>query len=73
MATRGAFANTEELQVLRLHTASALAGAAGVNRRTAERAKAGEPVLPLCLRALLDAARRLSASSSVAATTTEVA
>lgn len=59
---RGVTASSDDLRALAPHRAAELAAAADppLNRRTAERAKAGEPVHPLCLRALLAAAGRLA-------------
>ena len=50
----------EQLLVLRSHRSPALAKAAGVDRRTAERALAGEPLRGPFLRVLLEAAQRIA-------------
>ncbi len=66
MSNKSRIPSAEELASLRLHDAKHLAKRAGVNRCTAHRAKAGEGVHPLLLRALLEAASELS-SETVAA------
>lgn len=64
---RNAIAATEtQLKSLHRFDAKALAGAASVDVRTALRAKAGERVHPLMLRALLEAANMLSSESTAA-------
>lgn len=52
---------------LRRHPSRQLARAAGINRATAQRAQHGLPVHPLCLAALLDAAKRLDADRGIPA------
>jgi len=54
----------EQLITLRQHPAERLAAEAGVNPRTAMRAKAGEPVRGPYLRVLVEAAARLGATNN---------
>ena len=54
----------QQLLLLRNHSAKQLAGAAGVNERTAIRALAGEPVYRFCLEALISAAKQLSSAGA---------
>ncbi len=60
MSKKSRTPSSEELESLRRHDAKSLAERAGVDRGTAYRAKAGERVHPLLLRALLEAASELS-------------
>ncbi len=60
MGKKSRIPSSEELASLRRHDAKSLAERAGVDRGTAYRAKAGEGVHPLLLRALVEAAAELS-------------
>ncbi len=59
-------ANEAQLKSLHRFDARSLASAASVDVRTALRAKAGERVHPLMLRALLEAATALSSECTAA-------
>lgn len=59
-------ASAAELESLRRFDSKDLAQRARVDQRTAQRAKAGERVHPLMLRALLDAANTLASESTAA-------